>query len=214
MNSGGKSEKVISELFQKHKKDLSYEIPTGLKNKILNDLFVPEKNERKPFISWFSFGGGAVAAGLALVMAFHLGEISGRRNDQPIVEEVVSAHIRSTMAQHLSDVISTDQHTVKPWFEGKLDFAPTVKDFASQGFPLIGGRLDYTSGRSTAALVYKFNQHIINVFEQPSASSENIAPSLKVLRGYQVFSWSKDGMNYWVVSDVNAADLQKFVELW
>ena len=131
-----------------------------------------------------------------------------------IIGEVVSSHVRSLMFSHLSDVTSTDQHTVKPWFDGKIDFARTVKDFGSDGFPLIRDRLDYIDNRPTAALVYRFNQHPINVFEQPAPPSEAAKPQLQTIRGYQVFAWTKDGIRFWAVSDLNAKDLQRFVELW
>jgi len=208
------SDEAITHLFKKYRAEMNHPLPMGLKNKILSRLF-SQATEKLSFLSWMSFGGGAVAACLALILAFQFGRISVSGSGEPLlIEEVVSSHVRSLMAQHLSDVISTDQHTVKPWFEGKIDFAPTVKNFIKEGFPLIGGRLDYIAGRPTAALVYKFNQHVINVLQHPAAASEVMGPHLKSVRGFQIFSWTKDGMTYWAVSDVNAVDLQKFVELW
>jgi anti-sigma factor RsiW len=205
------SEKSISQLFKKHGTELTHPMPKGLQDKILGNLF-PKTEKRISFLSWMSFGGGALAACFALVIAFQFGKMS--TSGPTLADEVVSSHIRSLMVEHLSDVISTDQHTVKPWFEGKIDFGPTVKDFATNGFPLIGGRLDYIDGRPAAALIYRSNKHIINVFQYPVSTSETSTPRLKAIRGYQVFSWTKDGMNYWAVSDLNAADLQKFVGLW
>lgn len=205
-----KSGHSISELFKKYRSELSYIAPPQLKREIFDDLVLPQKSG----LAWFSFGGGALVASLALIMAFEAGRFSSNSaNDSILIQEVVSSHVRSLMVSHLSDVVSSDQHTVKPWFEGKLDFAPRVKDFSSEAFPLVGGRMDYISGRPTAALVYKFNQHVINVFQYPSATSESTNPRLQNFRGYQIFSWNKDGMNEWVVSDLNAADLQKFVDL-
>ncbi len=208
-------EKVISHLFKKHRNEISHAMPRHLKSKILDDLFKTSK-ERVSFLSWMSFGGGALATVLALIMAFQFGKMSAiGSGGQTLTEEVVSSHVRSLMSsQHLSDVVSTDQHTVKPWFEGKIDFGPNVKDWAKDGFPLIGGRLDYVDGRATAALVYKSNQHVINVLQHPAAGADSSEPRLRTVRGYQIFSWTKDGMIYWAVSDVNAADLQKFVYLW
>jgi anti-sigma factor RsiW len=200
----------ISQLFKKHGSELSYQMPRPLKNQILGELF-PEP--KVSFLSWMFVGGGAIATLASLVLAFQLGKMSGP-SDQIVTEEVVSAHFRSLMGEHLYDVVSTDQHTVKPWFEGKIDFSPVVKDFAKEGFPLVGGRLDYIDGRPTAALVYRFNKHIINVFQHPTTVPESAAPRLKTLRGIQVFTWTKEGMSYQAVTDVNAADLQKFVTLW
>jgi anti-sigma factor RsiW len=127
-----------------------------------------------------------------------------------LAQQVVSSHIRSLLADHLSDVISSDQHTVKPWFNGRLDFAPVVKDLSSKGFPLAGGRLDYIGDRTVAALVYKRRQHTINLFLWPSEASDSRPRTLNV-RGYNVIHWTHSHMDYWAVSDVNAGDLGEFV---
>jgi anti-sigma factor RsiW len=116
------------------------------------------------------------------------------------------------MADHLTDVASSDQHTVKPWFHGKLDFAPPVDDFAGDGFPLIGGRLDYLDHRSVAALVYRHAQHPINLFVYP-ADGPDMAPVASVETGYNILHWRSGGMDFWAVSDVNAAELADFEKL-
>jgi anti-sigma factor RsiW len=115
------------------------------------------------------------------------------------------------MVNHLTDVGSSDQHTVKPWFAGKLDFAPTVKDLAAQGFPLVGGRLDYVAGRPAAALVYQRRKHVINAFSWPAASS---SPQATITtKGYNVVHWTRGGMAWWLVSDVNRSDLETLARL-
>ncbi len=126
-----------------------------------------------------------------------------------LAEQVVSSHIRSLMANHLSDVVSTDQHTVKPWFSGKLDFAPVVKDLAPKGFPLVGGRLDYINNHSAAALVYKRRQHTINLFLWPSSESDS-SPRSITIKGFNVVEWTHSHMAYWAVSDLNADELTEF----
>jgi anti-sigma factor RsiW len=126
-----------------------------------------------------------------------------------IANEVVGGHVRALMGDHLFDVRSTDQHTVKPWFLGKLDFSPPVKDTASIGFPLIGGRLDYIAGHPVAALVYQRRQHTINLFVWPDTQTA-AAPAAESLRGFQVQHWVRDQMSFWAVSDLNAAELAEF----
>jgi anti-sigma factor RsiW len=128
-----------------------------------------------------------------------------------VAQEVVSSHVRASMGEHLFDVRSTDQHTVKPWFLGKLDFSPPVNDLAQAGFPLTGGRLDYVAGRTVAALVYMRGQHTINVFVWPDASDVTRSSAARTIRGFHVRHWTLGGMSYWAVSDVNDADLDQFV---
>jgi anti-sigma factor RsiW len=133
--------------------------------------------------------------------------------DNRVTQEVVSNHVRSLMANHLIDVASSNQHIVKPWFGGRIDFAPPVADLAAHGFPLVGGRLDYLQNRQVAADVYKRNDHIINLFVWPASQNRNTTKKLSVKKGYNVISWESSGMNYVAVSDLNPVELREFANL-
>jgi anti-sigma factor RsiW len=136
-----------------------------------------------------------------------------RTDDQRrVLGEVVSAHLRSLQGQHLIDVQSTDQHTVKPWFNGRLDVAPPVADLTAQGFTLLGGRLDYINAKPVAAIVYRRRVHIIHLFCAPAPGSSNRAATMESLQGYNVRRWSENGINLRAVSDISADELSEFGE--
>jgi anti-sigma factor RsiW len=151
----------------------------------------------------------ALAASLAAVAigSWQLGSAHGAASI--LADEVIASHVRSLMPGHLSDVVSSDQHTVKPWFDGRLDFSPPVHDFAGRGFPLLGGRLDYLNGRPVAALVYGRRQHVVSVFLWPANRPNHVAPPLE-RRGYHVLHWATPEFAYWVTSDIGLAELTDF----
>ncbi|MGC2412394.1 MAG: anti-sigma factor [Stellaceae bacterium] len=160
---------------------------------------------------WWSaaagFGlGGACAAALALLVLLPR---------QPnIVDDIVAGHIRALQPGHLEDVVSTDQHTVKPWFDGRIDFAPPVKDLAAERFPLRGGRLDYVGGRPVAALVYQHDKHLIDLYIWPAGTGAAHPPEVAARHGYNVVHWTQDGMALWAVSDLEVSLLREFAEDW
>jgi anti-sigma factor RsiW len=131
-----------------------------------------------------------------------------------LAQEILDSHLRSLLPGHLTDVQSTDRHTVKPWFNGKLDFSPPTDDFSAQGFPLIGGRLDSVSGHTVAVLVYQRRQHLINVFIWPSVGApDSLGGPAAERQGYNLMHWTQAGFNYWVASDLNSGELQTFALL-
>jgi anti-sigma factor RsiW len=154
--------------------------------------------------------GLALAA--ALVLGFFLAQVfSGNSSEKILLATLTDSHIRSLAGTHLVDVPSSDQHTVRPWFEGKIDFAPPVEDLSAIGFPLVGGRLEFVSSRSVAALVYERRKHFINLFIWPAKKSEPITAK-SPQRGYNILHWANNGMNYYAVSEINADDLRKFAD--
>jgi len=164
---------------------------------------------RMPRVVWRSL---ALAASLAVV-AFGGWQFGFQRGvGDTLADEVLTSHIRSLMPGHLTDVQSSDQHTVKPWFNGKLDFSPPVTDFADKGFPLLGGRLEYLGGRVVSALVYGRRQHVINVLLWPRTGGD-AAPALRTRQGYHVLHWVTPDYTYWAASDVGLAELQQFKQL-
>lgn len=191
----------------------SFQAPAALDARVraaLRDTFAPRR--APPATASWTWRGMALAASLAIVAAgsWRLG--ANRATDQTLANEVLASHVRSLMPGHLTDVLSSDQHTVKPWFNGKLDFSPPVADFAGRGYPLLGGRLDYVNGRAVAALVYGRRQHLINVFVWPAGERSGGAPSLES-RGYHLLHWATPQYAYWVVSDLGLPELRDFASL-
>lgn len=162
---------------------------------------------------WATLAPAAAAAAAAALLIVAAPRLWPQPSEASVADAVVAAHVRSLLANHLTDVASSDQHTVKPWFQGKLDYSVSVTDWAGEGFPLVGGRLDYVEDTPAAALVYKRAQHVVNLFVWPSKRGGDEPLQRVSRRGYNAYCWAKDGMHYWAVSDLNEAELQKFVEL-
>lgn len=188
--------------------NLKFKVPADLRRRIDARLPVPAavKMNRRSLLKGFAGGVGlssAVAAGLVLAIM---------RTDQDgrIMSDLVSAHLRSLQAEHLTDVLSTDQHTVKPWFNGRLDVSPPVVDLTSQGFTLIGGRLDFLDGKAVAALVYRRRIHVINLFARQDLSIQATGVSMETVQGFNIRHWKSHGFGLWAVSDLNADELEEF----
>jgi anti-sigma factor RsiW len=159
--------------------------------------------------------GLAAAIMLAAIIAFNVLPRAQRVGpDQFLATQLIASHVRSLMANHLTDVASSDQHTVKPWLDAKLDFAPAVVDLSEKGFPLIGGRLDYLDNRPVAALIYQRRQHFLNLFVWPVGADAAGATKAMTRQGYQLFHWVDSDFNYWAVSDINAKELEEFKQLF
>jgi anti-sigma factor RsiW len=187
-----------------------YRAPAELKNQVRFALRGAEYLDRPRPASWRTWGAiAASAAFCALASAPFL--VNARNQRQLVAEEFLSAHARA-LAGRTVDVVSSDQHTVKPWFNGRLPFSPPVIDLASEGFPLEGGRVDYAAGHAVAALVYGRRLHSIDLFIRPS-EGEKAPPSNFERDGFSEVSWTKDSFLFTAVSDVNVADLRTFVNL-
>ncbi len=191
--------------------DLYAKAPASLRSRVRAQLPAPRAAlvPRGPF-----WRGLAAAASLVIVLVGAWRTVAWRADvaERDVAKEILDAHLRSLQLTHLTDVASTDQHTVKPWFVGKLDFAPPVADLSTEGFPLVGGRLDVVGGRSVAALVYNRRKHVINLFIWPSEESDAAQRSGEQ-RGYAWMRWTRGGMSFCAVSDVAAPDLEELARL-
>lgn len=193
---------------------LYHTAPAGLERRVRTAV----RNARRAEAGWrFAlrrYSWGAAAAAILLVAFVVRGVLlTGPPAGDLTAREVIDDHLRSLTANHLTDVLSSNQHTVKPWFDGRLNFTPAVKDLSAQRFPLVGGRLDYLDGRMVAAVVYRRRQHIINLFISPAEHAADMPPVSQVREGYNVVHWTKAGMAYWAVSSLSGAELRKFTQL-
>lgn len=189
--------------------DLGFKAPLQLRRRIEDALpAVATPPNRRSVLKGFALGSAVSALAATGLVAIVL-----RQDDQQRIEgEIVSAHLRSLQAGHLTDVLSTDQHTVKPWFNGKLDVAPPVIDLTALGFTLIGGRLDYVDARPIGAVIYRRRQHIINLFVAQTADATQHAAKMDTIQGYNIRSWGERGLKFWAISDIGADELNEFGE--
>jgi anti-sigma factor RsiW len=187
---------------------LQFAPPIGLRARIERALpsASPRTSSRRSVLKGFVMGTAlSTAIAASLVVA-----VIRTDQDQRILGDVLSAHVRSLQGNHLTDVETSDQHQVKPWFNGKLDLAPPVVDLAAQGFALIGGRVDYIDGKAVAAIVYRRRMHAINLFIAQGATSDNLAPKVDMMQGFSVLRWGAQGLEFFAISDINAEELQEF----
>lgn len=184
---------------------VAYRAPPALRARIegLVDAEARPARRLRAAAPWmFSGGFAALAASLAIAMV--------QANVAVLEDQLVASHVRSTLASHLVDVETSDRHVVKPWFNGRIDFAPPVVELADAGYPLVGGRLDYLDDRVVAALVYRRNRHVINLFVWPSQPGPKLPPGPALRSGYSVAHWRSHGLEFWAVSDIEAGDLEAF----
>ena len=187
--------------------------PKGLRQKVVASLPVLPQARTRSAGEW-RWAALAAACLVGAFLALQLfSDLGGRSRQSAVAAAVVDAHLRSLQPGHQADVISTDQHTVKPWFDGKLEIAPPVRDFTTDGFPLTGGRLDVIHGRTVAALVYGRRKHVVNVFVWKGGDEESFSGGGEQ-QGYHWLGWQKDGLNFAAVSDVSAEDLKALKDLF
>jgi anti-sigma factor RsiW len=190
-----------------------YSAPANLQKRVTTA--VRKANAERPRRAVLPWRWAVAAAAVALIAIVTWGAYSivqRSSTDDLLAQEIVSGHVRSLMANHLTDVPSSDHHTVKPWFAGKLDFSPPVIELAENGFSLIGGRLDYIGNRPAAALVYQHRQHLINLFVWQSTDNSDSENKALTRQGYNLIRWKKSGLVYWAVSDLNSGELQEFAQ--
>ena len=188
-----------------------YTAPAGLRDRVQSAVRRPGARRSASWRPAVWMTGIAAALVLLVSGAWRLG-VERRAADAELTA-VLDGHLRSLAPGHLADVASTDQHTVKPWFAGRLDFSPPVVDPAADGFPLVGGRVDVVDGRNVAALIYSRRSHVINVFVRPLGPNESATGRDVERRGYNVVSWAEGGMRFWAVSDLNMRELAQLRDL-
>jgi anti-sigma factor RsiW len=193
---------------------LYHRAPTALRSRIQLASAPVSHGRRRSSLQFAAIAAGLLLViGISATIGFVLSNARHSADDQ-LAERVVAGHVRSLQADHLRDVVSSNQHKVKPWFGGKLDFSPQVPDLTAQGYELSGGRLDYLTDRPVAALVYLRHDHAINVFSWPATSNEDQAVRRLARQGFHIRSWRRSGITYWAISELNDQELDEFVQLF
>ena len=213
-------DQTLSSLIRKHA--TRHAAPDALRAGIRTHLALaeasrsdPPRAAEKPRRHWFDFGWrtASVSFALGLACAFVVLPVVQRMEwNEPLDAELVADHVRALQVGPLTEVASTDRHTVKPWFQGRIDYAPPVFDLAAEGFPLIGGRIEHVRGSVVATLTYTRDRHLIDVFVWPSAAQQ--APLRSVRKGFNVLHWADGSMQYWAVSDLERGEMERFTQLW
>lgn len=195
---------------------LEHKAPSHLRHTVLKSLRTKRDRDLRPSARtvWTSWAINTMSVGSGVAAAAALALFVMMPSTDKVSDSVVAAHVRALQPGHLLDVASTDQHTVKPWFDGRLPFVPPVKDLATKGFPLVGGRLDYLPGQLVAALVYNHQKHIIELYVWPTNSQLDRQPSSGRQDGYNYVRWREDGMSFWAVTDASQVDLDRFARDW
>ena len=188
---------------------LHFTAPASLRQRIEKAFpAAPQRaSSRRSVLKGFVMGALSTAMAASVVVA-----VFRTDQDQHVLGDIVSAHVRSLQGDHLTDVQTSDQHTVKPWFNGKIDIAPPVVDLTAQGFTLLGGRLDYIDGQAVASIVYRRRAHVINLFVAQEVPSERHGARLETVQGFNIRRWTAQGLEFFAISDINGEELQEFVE--
>ena len=192
-----------------------FKAPAALRERVMASIETARpasSASARPAERWRWMIGGALAGCAATVVAWVIGTaVLDWHANEDLAVEAVTTHVRATLGNHRVDVASSDQHTVKPWLSARLDYSPPVRDFAAEGFALVGARIDYLDRQPVAALVYRYRDHMIDVLVRPP--SRNASPAaLRMVRGFNVVHATGSGMDWLAVSDLNAAELSSFVQ--
>jgi anti-sigma factor RsiW len=214
-----RDDEELSELMRRHA--TRHAVPDHVRAAVRTQLALeearraPAPSAPAPQRPWRRFGWGGVAGSFALgalCAALLLPQLQQLPWTPSLEAELVAGHVRALQAGSLAEVLSTDRHTVKPWFQGRIDYAPPVRDLAEDGFALIGGRIEHVRGRAVATLAYQRRRHVIDLYVWPAQQQRE--PTRQVQRGFNLVHWDDGSMQYWAVSDLDAEELQAFARLW